>query len=131
MFNRQFLHDIPRRITDSGDAIISPKQTADFAFFIERGTAKNTRTGSTFGPNTLLLPLELLALESYRSRIIAATPCAVICCPRQLVQRTLASEDKLTWPLSLSLAGDIMRRLGVDVGSVDVGSVDVGSVDAE
>ena len=44
MINRQFLNDIPRRITDSGDAIISPEQTADFAFIIERGTAKNTWT---------------------------------------------------------------------------------------
>ena len=114
MIDRQFLHDIPRRITDSGDAIISPDQTADLAFIIERGTAKNTRTGRVFGPNTLLLPLELLALESYRSLIIAATPCAIIRCPRQLVQKTLAAEDRLTWPLSRSLAGDIMRRQGVD-----------------
>ena len=113
MIDRQFLHDIPRRITDSGDAIISPDQTADFAFIIERGAAKNTHTGKTFGPNTLLLPLELLALENYRSLIVAATPCAVICCPRQLLQKTLAEEDRLTWPLSRSLAGDIMRRQGV------------------
>ena len=114
MIDRQFLHDIPRRITDSGDAIISPDQTADLAFIIERGKAKNTRTGSVFGPNTLLLPPELLALEGYRSHIIAATPCAIICCPRQLVQKTLAAEDRLTWPLSRSLAGDIMRRQGVN-----------------
>ena len=119
MINSQFLHDIPRRITDSGDAIISPGQTADYAFFIERGKAKNTDTGRTFGPTTLLLPLELFALESYRSRIIAAAPCAVICCPRQLVQRTLAAEDQLTWPLSRSLAGDIMRRRGGDLGSAN------------
>ena len=124
MINRQFFQDIPRRITDSGDAIISPEQTADFAFIIERGTAENTRTGRTFGPNTLLLPLELFALESYRSHIIAATPCAVICCSRQLVQKTLAAEDQLTWPLSRSLASDIMRRLGVGVGGVDVRGVD-------
>ena len=115
MIDRQFLHDIPRRITNSGDAIVSPDQPADLAFFIERGTAKNTHTGKTFGPNTLLLPLELLALENYRSRIIAATPCAVICCPRQLLQKTLAAEDRLTWPLSRSLAGDIIRRQGVSV----------------
>ena len=114
MIDRQFLYDIPRRITNSGDAIISPDQTADLAFIIERGKAKNARTGSVFGPNTLLLPLELLALESYRSRIIAATPCAIICCPRQLVQKTLAAEDRLTWPLSRGLAGDIIRRQGID-----------------
>ena len=119
MIDRQFLHDIPRRITDSGDAIISPDQTADLAFIIERGTAQNTHTGKTFGPNTLLLPLELFALESYRSRIIAETPCAVICCPRQLLQKTLAAEDRLTWPLSRSLAGDIMRRQGVDAEGID------------
>tara|TARA_Y100000022_G_scaffold60487_1_gene51894 strand:+ start:417 stop:782 length:366 start_codon:yes stop_codon:yes gene_type:complete len=119
MINRKLLHDIPRRITASGDAIISPEQTADLAYIIERGTAKNTRTGKTFGPNTLLLPLELFALENYRSRIIAATPCAVICCPHQLVQKALAAEDRLTWPLSRSLAGDIMRRHGVDGMGVD------------
>ena len=68
MINRQLLHNIPRRITGSGNAIILPEQTADLAFIIERGTAKNTRTGKTFGPNTLLLPLELLRL-----RTIAAT----------------------------------------------------------
>ena len=112
MIDRQFLQDIPRRITDSGDAIISPDQTADLAFIIAWGTAENTHTGKTFGPKTLLLPLELLALENYRSLIIAATPCAVICCPRQLLQKTLAEEDRLTWPLSRSLAGDIMRRQG-------------------
>ena len=119
MINRMLLHDIPRRITASGDAIILPEQTADLAFIIEHGTAKNTRTGKTFGPNTLLLPLELFALENYRSRIIAATPCSVICCPRQLVQKTLAAEDRLTWPLSRSLAGDIMRRQGVDAEGID------------
>ena len=113
MIDRQFLQGIPRRITDSGDAIISPDQSADLAFIIERGTAKNAHTGKTFGPNSLLLPLELLALESYRSRVIAATPCAIICCPRQLLQENLAAEDRLTWPLSRSLAGDIMRRQGV------------------
>ena len=114
MINRKLLHDIPRRITASGNAIILPEQTADLAFIIERGTAKNTRTGKTFGPNTLLLPMEFLALERYRSHIIAATPCAIICCPRQLVQKTLAAEDRLTWPLSRSLAGDIMRRQSVN-----------------
>ena len=119
MINRKLLHDIPRRITASGNAIILPEQTADLAFIIERGTAKNTHTGKTFGPNTLLLPLELFALENYRSHIIAATPCSVICCPRQLVQKTLAAEDRLTWPLSRGLAGDIMRRQGVDVESID------------
>ena len=62
MINRKLLRDIPRRITASGDAIILPEQTADLAFIIERGTAKNTRTGKTFGPNTLLLPLELFAI---------------------------------------------------------------------
>ena len=119
MINRELLHDIPRRITASGNAIISPEQTADLAFIIERGTAKNIRTGKTFGPNTLLLPLELFALENYRSHIIAATPCSIICCPRQLVQKTLAAEDRLTWPLSRSLAGDIMRRQGVDAVGID------------
>ena len=119
MINRMLLHDIPRRITASGDAIILPDQTADLAFIIEHGTAKNTRTGKTFGPNTLLLPLELFALENYRSRIIAATPCAVICCPRQLVQKTLAAEDLLTWPLSRSLSGDLMRRQCGDAKDVD------------
>ena len=114
MINRKLLRDIPRRITASGDAIILPEQTADLAFIIERGTAKNTRTGKTFGPNTLLLPLELFALENYRSRIIAATACAVICCPRQFVQKTLTAENRLTWPLSRGLAGDILRRQGVD-----------------
>ena len=49
MINRQFLNDIPRRITNSGDAIISPEQTADFAFIIERGTAKNTGTAELSG----------------------------------------------------------------------------------
>ena len=115
MIDRQFFNNIPRRIANSGDAIVSPEQTADLAFIIEHGTAKNTHTGKTFGPNTLLLPLELLALENYRSRIIAATPCAVICCPRQLLQKTLAVEDRLTWPLSRSLAGDIVRRQSVSV----------------
>ena len=119
MINRMLLHDIPRRITASGDAIILPEQPADLAFIIEHGTAKNTRTGKTFGPNTLLLPLELFALENYRSHIIATTPCSVICCPRQLVQKTLAAEDRLTWPLSRSLAGDIMRRQGVDAKGID------------
>ena len=119
MINRKLLRDIPRRITASGDAIILPEQTADLAFIIERGTAKNTRTGKTFGPNTLLLPLELFALENYCSLIIAATPCAVICCPRKLLQKTLAAEDRLTWPLSRSLAGDIMRRHGADAKGVD------------
>ena len=119
MINHKLLHDIPRRITASGDAIILPEQTADLAFIIEHGTAKNARTGRTFGPNTLLLPLELFALENYRSHIIAATPCAVICCPRQFVQKTLAAEDRLTWPLSRSLAGDIMRRQGVGAEGVD------------
>ena len=114
MIDRQFLYNIPRRITNSGDTIISPDQTADLAFIIERGKAKNAVTGSVFGPNTLLLPLELLALKSYRSRIIAVTPCAIICCPRQIVQKTLAAEDRLTWPLSRGLAGDIIRRQGVD-----------------
>ena len=114
MINRKLLRDIPRRITASGDAIILPEQTADLAFIIERGTAKNASTGKAFGPNTLLLPLELLALENYRSHIIAETTCAVICCPRQLVQKTLAAEDRLTWPLSRGLAGDILRRQGVD-----------------
>lgn len=114
MIDRQYFRDIPRRITDSGDTIISPHQDVDLAFIIERGTAKDTRTGKGFGPNTLLLPLELLALERYRSQIIATTPCAVICCPRPLLQKTLAAEDRLTWPLSRSLAGDIMRRQGID-----------------
>ena len=50
MINRKLLHDIPRRITASGNAIILPEQTADLAFIIERGTAKNTRTGNRHQP---------------------------------------------------------------------------------
>lgn len=113
MIDQKFFRDIPRRITDKGDMIIAADQMADTAFIVERGTAENIQTGKVFGPNSLLLPLEMLALEKYRSQIVASSPCAVICCPRHVLQNNLAREDRLTWPLSRSLAGDIMRRLGV------------------
>ena len=50
--------------------------------YIERGKAKRPHR-QRFRAEYLIAAARALALESYRSRIIAATPCAIICCPRQ------------------------------------------------
>ena len=102
-------HDQPRRIVATGDTVISAGEPTDILYLLERG---NARTGEGVGCVTgdLILLCEALALTNYTTIVHAETDCEIILLPQDLLKQSLNTGGTMVWPLSRSIAADVIQR---------------------
>ena len=108
----KMLEDIPRIVIQRGKIIIANGDGCDVAHFLISGSAKCQRSRDLYEAHDLLSPLEFLAYETYRSRVIAMNECRIISCSKPMFRNLLDAENNLTWPLSRQIASDIVIRRG-------------------
>ena len=101
------LEDIPRKVIPRGELVITNGDDRDLALFV---SAKCRRSRDIYETHDLLSPLEFLAYETYRSRVVAITECRIISCSKPMFRSLLDAENNLTWPLSRQIASDIVLR---------------------
>ena len=106
----KMLEDIPRKVIHRGDIIVANGDDCDIAHFLISGSAKCRRSRDIYETHDLLSPLEFLAYETYRSRVVAMTECRIISCSKLMFRSLLDAENNLTWPLSRQIASDIVLR---------------------
>lgn len=106
----KMLEDIPRRVIQRGSPIITDGDDCDVAHFLISGSAKCRRSRDVYETHDLLSPLEFLAYETYRSRVVATTQCRIISCSKPMFRSLIDAENNLTWPLSRQIASDIVIR---------------------
>ena len=99
----------PRRIVEVNDPIILTGDCADTLFYIETGAAR-AGDGSCFSAGEFILLCETLALDIHKLSVKAAAPCQLVCLPLSMLEATLSSQSHLAWPLSRSIAADMMQR---------------------
>ena len=106
----KMLEDIPRQVIHRGDIAVANGDNCDIAHFLISGSAKCRRSKDIYETHDLLSPLEFLAYETYRSRVVAITECRIISCSKLMFRSLLDAENNLTWPLSRQIASDIVLR---------------------
>lgn len=99
----------PRRIVAKNDFVIVAGDSADTLFHIESGTAR-TSDGCCFSAGDFILLCETLALDFHKLSVKATAPCELICLPLSILEATLSTQSHLAWPLSRSIAADMMQR---------------------
>ena len=99
----------PRRIVEPETAIIAAGDPADTLFYLETGTAR-AGDGTCFSAEDFILLCETLATDVHELAVVATAPCQLVCLPLSRLESTLSTQSHLAWPLSRSIAADMMQR---------------------
>ena len=100
---------LPRHRAAPGDVIIAGGESTSILFCLEHGEATGPReTGHVTGD--ILSLCEVLALDSYATRIDAISACQLVVIQQSMLEAALRHGGRLVLPLSRSIAADVTQR---------------------
>lgn len=99
----------PRLIVEANEPIISAGDAADTLFCLETGTARGS-DGSYFVAGDFIQLCETLALDVHTVGVEAVASCQLVGLPLSMLEATLSTQSRFAWPLSRSIAADMMQR---------------------
>lgn len=99
----------PRRIVEAGELIIETGDAAETLFYLEQGLAR-TCDGTVLTQDEAILLCDTLARETHERSVFASTQCHLVVVPVYQLEASLSSQHKLAWPLSRSIAADMVQR---------------------
>ena len=113
LFSPADLAEAPKLVCKRGDKIIRQGAATDGLYLLVSGRARLRGAGKTrhgWQGGEALAMVDFLALTGYRNDVVAAESCQLLCLTRDHFRQLITDQNRLLWPLSRGLAGDLVKR---------------------
>jgi len=110
LFSPTDLAEAPKLVCKRGDRIIRQGAATDTLYLLLSGRARLRRTKQEWCDGEVLSVVDFLALTGYRDDVVAAEECRLLCLTRDRFRQLITDKNRLLWPLSRGLAGDLVKR---------------------
>lgn len=101
---------LPRRILAGSELIIEAGAPTDTGWILETGRALEKGRKQPYEPAMLLCLADFLGRSHYSQDVRAKGPCQVRAISREQAKALSFRQNRLVWPLSVSLASEICQR---------------------